>query len=684
MNIKRAIYRKLSIALPLFIVIAQLLMPLATAEKVKADNLYSNANTPAIEENSPTIEEIDAKFVQLLQNYANAPAAEEELAFNRGFSFAMSITANRAAREDALTLATANGTAYKETTPNSSSKLLETAFIKLLEAYANIPADAEPELRMQAEYAFSMAGNALAMEEERLVAAEMANLPATATAPVGTDAPFTEEQLLHDLESYMNDPDGVSLDNIFAATDASQPPTVAYGPQEDGWGLEAQNEATGQEVSWAIDADPESLANFNELFGETMATAPATAETAAMYGPPALPTQEIAPTTGSTTTSLAGLPVENSNNAMMPEVAPAMAPAQGSSFVSLGPITFITHTIPNAYTFNPIDIDGDGDVDLFGMFSPSVFDDWIVWYENTSGDGMNWITHTIAMAGSNNINYYGLEAADVDNDGDADVITVRRVELPLPSTYYLAWYENTAGDGTAWTERFGFETYELNYGITDVADMNQDGDIDVIGNGPSNGVRFHWYENINSYPYWSMHTVERDTNSRTPVDIDKDGDMDFLASFGSQMSWLENATGDGTNWDAFLISNDAGSIFKADMDGDANQDALVNATNGNGLLWYEYTSSWNQRSTIDITSDGGGSVITTDFDGDGDQDIFHYGFDPNNSIWYENLVGNGTLWATHSTAIDASYDAQVADIDGDGDLDIFANSRPSPPNWQAE
>ncbi len=81
-----------------------------------------------------------------------------------------------------------------------------------------------------------------------------------------------------------------------------------------------------------------------------------------------------------------------------------------------------------------------GDTDVLGAaFSAND----ITWWENTAGDGSVWTEHTIdgAFAGP-----FSVYATDVDGDGDTDVLGA------AASANDITWWENTAGDGSVWAE----------------------------------------------------------------------------------------------------------------------------------------------------------------------------------------------------------------------------------------
>ena len=82
------------------------------------------------------------------------------------------------------------------------------------------------------------------------------------------------------------------------------------------------------------------------------------------------------------------------------------------------------------------DLDGDSDVDLILGASTK-----ILWLENTAGDGSVWTERSIETSAAGTA--MSLYAIDVDRDGDIDVMAA------WGSGNRIAWYENTAGDGSS-------------------------------------------------------------------------------------------------------------------------------------------------------------------------------------------------------------------------------------------
>jgi hypothetical protein len=138
--------------------------------------------------------------------------------------------------------------------------------------------------------------------------------------------------------------------------------------------------------------------------------------------------------------------------------------------------------VPNVQSVVPADVDGDGDVDAVST-APGA--NAVLWHDNTAGDATTWTARTIATGFAS---AWVAAAGDVDRDGDVDVAAIG---APVGAGT-LAWFANTAGDGSAWTGSTVSTAFNRATQL-ELADVSGDGDLDLLGSGYYSATRL--YEN---------------------------------------------------------------------------------------------------------------------------------------------------------------------------------------------
>ena len=254
-----------------------------------------------------------------------------------------------------------------------------------------------------------------------------------------------------------------------------------------------------------------------------------------------------------------------------------------------------------------VDIDGDGDLDLFDLsISPSSYQIQVDFKENIG-------SATAADFLSSTINPFGITTdslsfrstfGDLDNDGDYDM---------LRSTYYgnHLYYENTGSKTMPSFAMPNTNPFGLS-GLNEITnsvfiDLDDDGDLDLMS-GDYLGD-FYYYENTgtNAAPQFGAPTKNPYglANSSNYInicdfaDIDGDGDLDLMyVEYYGDFAFAEN-TGSKTapqfgtiQTNPFSLSN-VGSypsfMTFADLDGDSDEDIFVIEYYGNNR-YYENNS----------------------------------------------------------------------------------------------
>lgn len=298
-----------------------------------------------------------------------------------------------------------------------------------------------------------------------------------------------------------------------------------------------------------------------------------------------------------------------------------------------GDVPFTEHVVSisldSPFSVLPADLDGDNDLDLL-MTNDSTPPE-IAWWENVNGDGSSFIKRIISTTFPDPRDAI---AADIDDDGDLDVVAFSGGNSEI-----AYWWENLAGDGSVWIEH-DTELDPFNANVLAADDLDGDGDIDVFA-GVNNGSSFQgavkWMENLDGAgTSWTWHEIVAPwtggVGSAESADIDNDGDLDVAAvSFaGKVVGWFENDSGDGSVWTWHLIQD---------------------------------------------TFDSSQFLHVVDLDADGDIDVIAADRNNGEIWWWENDDGIGTTWIPHAIDLAIPWATMVTsgDLDMDGDLDIVAS-----------
>ena len=321
------------------------------------------------------------------------------------------------------------------------------------------------------------------------------------------------------------------------------------------------------------------------------------------------------------------------------------------------------------------DIDNDGDLDVIFCDDSS---DTIAWYENDGNNHPSWTLWYV----SNNGDADGVEdihIADIDGDGDLDIVSANRNDNTI------AWYKNTDSKNNGWEEEIIATNASAASGVY-VADIDGDGDLDIVSTS-KNDNKIAWYKNDgNSAPGWTTVDITTSAFGAEDVyvaDVDGDGDLDIVSAESSMghntIAWYENDGAVNPTWSATNIATNAEGakdVHVADVDGDGDLDIVSASTSDNKITFYENdgnaTPSWSGVD-IDTNANGPFDIEIADLDGDGDLDIISTTYNDNKIAWYRNdCNGNDPLiFDLDGDGIELlGLDADVTfDVDADGELE---------------
>jgi hypothetical protein len=318
---------------------------------------------------------------------------------------------------------------------------------------------------------------------------------------------------------------------------------------------------------------------------------------------------------------------------------------------------------PGTYGVTAADFNGDGNLDIASC-SPFTASASKVQIRFGQGDGTFGSVVDYAVAGG-----YFLTSADLDNDGDLDLVVGNYGQL-------LVLRNNGSG---VFTPLRAFQTGDDVRTIAP-ADLNGDGNLDVVVACASSGSVF-------------VHLGQGDCtfsaaggsffNLSAPVgvavgDIDGDGDLDYVtATAQSDRAFvrLNNGTGTFTSGATLTVGAQPNSIALGDLNGDGALDVVTanqNSSNVSVLLNTNAgTGAFQTATTID-TGNYPTDVKLGDVDGDGDLDLVTGGY--SRDVRLNN--GSGVFSAGPLIPFGAYYVA-LADVNNDGTLDLLSGSSDS-------
>jgi len=362
-------------------------------------------------------------------------------------------------------------------------------------------------------------------------------------------------------------------------------------------------------------------------------------------------------------------------------------------------IKFETSVVSNSVALHPMifDVNKDGKNDIV------VVDDY---NDQEGNDAVNiktvaWFSYMGKKGGEGykrgliaEINYRScsIAHADIDKDGYEDIIGRYDTDGDDNNeTGNMFWLKNPYGSGknavNPWQKfDIGFSTYAKDIIATD---FNRDGKIDIVSRGVDGYVRVYIQ---NSPVKWTVIKVEAPHHDGTDVaDIDRDGDPDIVINglwyetpadllkgtwtkHDYAPRWYQQKTGKNGSW----FDNNT-KVTVDDMDDDGWPDVFIsNAENtGYAICWYKNPGKdanlkWEEH--VIGYMNYAHTLCIADMDGDGDKDVVSGELiiwnSPNPEGHHPVTVflnkGNNLEWTKQVISEKACYGGTVGDVDNDG------------------
>lgn len=277
------------------------------------------------------------------------------------------------------------------------------------------------------------------------------------------------------------------------------------------------------------------------------------------------------------------------------------------------------------------DINGDGLLDI-ALTDHNGHGGWLGWLEAQKNDG-EWQIHIIAKTAPNGQPFAAgdIDAGDIDNDGDIDVIGI---------AHPGEWDEGGASSTIYWYENPSWEAHEIGTAPAfvkdvNVADLNADGKLDVVtATFVNNNLKIFRQDEPDQWVESLSTTIENLHEGMDVGDVDGNGMLDVLANG----YWIVLEDKDLSK---------AGAIYSIHDN------------------WHNQDGDWSRNAS---------KHLAKDIDGDGNVEVFitHSERKGYPLAWYKRIEDAG--WKEHiiKENFTAAHTIQVFDADLDGDFDVLS------------
>ena len=257
------------------------------------------------------------------------------------------------------------------------------------------------------------------------------------------------------------------------------------------------------------------------------------------------------------------------------------------------------------------DLNADGRLDLVSVYNTQLFELMNLGDANANGVIDNFSTRTLGAPAASAV--YGITVTDLNNDGRADILFANWSQGPVEIRFNLG---DTNGDGQIDYRSQSIEDAYDEYGIgVDAGDIDGDGDTDFILSrysnqdevvylnlGDSNGDGLLEFANI-------VLPTGGNTLESELIDIDRDGDLDVVSNSAQGTPRISYNMGD-TNNDGrpdFVVQNLTGpnsnlGLAVGDVDGDGDFDIVLPSQNSGATMVLLNNGDTNGDGRLDFTT----------------------------------------------------------------------------------
>lgn len=332
-----------------------------------------------------------------------------------------------------------------------------------------------------------------------------------------------------------------------------------------------------------------------------------------------------------------------------------------------GPSGLVTTSNQGLSEIEAADLDGDGDLDIVSI---AAFGGEVLWHQNLGDGSFAPPTSVSGLTGG----ALGLDIEDLDGDGVLDVVVAQGGVI---------WFR---GLGTGFSLGESLPGALPGTGDVDAADVDGDGDVDVLyASGSANEMG--WFENLGAGVFAPAVIIGDDLEASNLVDaadLDGDGDLDLIATSRRPAVvrlYEKNAAGIFVDLASIQLGDQFANVEDlevVDMDLDGLPDLVFGMSSIDSTIrWIRNQGPQGFSAPVTLGGVNLGAaygVAVSDFDGDGDPDIGFGDFGGRRTYWLRNEltaydgVGTRICWPAEVNSTGLPSDMRAV-----GSASIVAN-----------
>ena len=223
-----------------------------------------------------------------------------------------------------------------------------------------------------------------------------------------------------------------------------------------------------------------------------------------------------------------------------------------------------------------------------------------------------------------------------------------------------------------------------------LADIDNDGDLDLITTGSLFGCRLYANNGAGQFSFLTGVVTAEEPSGVAMADVDQDGDLDMLVSDATNAT-VAVCLNDGTGQFLGSVTGAQNApvgprpvgVAAGDVDGDGDLDFVTANADGNSAS-VRFNNGSGLFATVSTVAMGSGpsAVALADIDNDGDLDLLTANAGtvnfPASVVNVSRNNGAGSFGAYTSVAVGVQpTELVLGDVDGDGDLDLLTANKAS-------